>query len=234
MSIRFILATALLVAGASIPVAAHAEERLAVTDSAAYLMPASEEIEIARSAAPASISSEANVLVLQADGSYRTAVEGSNGWTCFLGRSWTGPAPVRDGKRVWSEGHFNPVVRAPQCFNAAATGSMLALHRLTTQLFFDGATTEQVDMAIGRALSSGQIQPPQPGAMSYMYSREQRIGPRQGPFRPHVMLYTPYVTQEAFGPRNQAMTVPMVSEGGTVFATTVLMSSHWSDGSPVE
>ena len=231
---RFASAAGLLLTAAAVSAPAQAQDSFRLSDSARYLLPETEEIAISRSAAPPAISQDASVLVLQSDGTYREAVSGKNGWTCFLGRSWTGPAPVNDGQRAWSEGHFNPEVRAPQCFNEAAAGSMLALHRLTTRLFFEGATTQEVDLAVGRAVSGGQIQPPAPGAMSYMYSKHQRIDPQGGPFRPHVMLYTPYVTQEAFGPRNATMTVPVVSEGGTVFATTVLMASHWSDGTPAE
>lgn len=232
MSKFIIFFGAVLAAGAALPLAAQA--KLGVEDASAYLLPVAEEVEMARSAAPASISAGANVLTLQADGSYRTEFSGSNGWTCFVGRSWTGPAPRQDGKRIWSEGQFDPEIRAPQCFNKSASGSILALHRLTTERFMRGASTAEVDLAIGTALASGDIQAPEHGAMSYMYSPMQRIGPRRGAFRPHLMLYMPYATQEDFGQRNDTMTVPMVSDGGSVFATTVVMSSHWSDGTPVE
>ena len=47
----------------------------------------SEEIALARSAAPASISSDAEVLVLGARG-YETAVKGKNGFVCLVERSW--------------------------------------------------------------------------------------------------------------------------------------------------
>ena len=95
-----------------------------------------------------------------------------------------------------------------------------------------GASTEEVDSEVGQALAGGKIQPPGMGAMSYMYSPRQVLTPGGGRFMPHVMLYTPYVTQDAFGPRDSSMTVPLVTEGGSVFATTVIVSSKWSDGSP--
>jgi hypothetical protein len=45
------------------------------------------EIALARSAAPASISNAADVLVLRRDG-YTTAVKGSNGFVCIVERAW--------------------------------------------------------------------------------------------------------------------------------------------------
>ena len=47
-----------------------------------------EEIALARSAAPPSISADAEVLVLGSRG-YETAVKGKNGFVCFVERSWT-------------------------------------------------------------------------------------------------------------------------------------------------
>jgi hypothetical protein len=54
-----------------------------------YLMPdESSEVALARSAAPKSISDEAEVLVFGRDG-YKTAVKGRNGFVCLVLRSWT-------------------------------------------------------------------------------------------------------------------------------------------------
>src|SRR5215472_18434020 len=53
-----------------------------------YLMPRDAEIEMARSAGPASISGNAEVLVLTKSG-YVIAAKGSNGWVCLVGRMWS-------------------------------------------------------------------------------------------------------------------------------------------------
>jgi hypothetical protein len=56
-----------------------------------YLMPnRNAEIALARSAAPESISRDADVLVLGGQG-YETAVKGKNGFVCIVQRSWTAP-----------------------------------------------------------------------------------------------------------------------------------------------
>src|SRR5215468_3788175 len=68
-----------------------------------------EEVAFARTAAPPSISDHAKVLVLGEKG-YHTAVEGDNGFVCFVERSWTAGF---DDAVFW-----DPKIRAPNCFNA--------------------------------------------------------------------------------------------------------------------
>jgi hypothetical protein len=54
-----------------------------------YLMDRDAEIALARSAAPDAISHDASVIVLTRHG-YETAVEGKNGWVCWVGRGCMG------------------------------------------------------------------------------------------------------------------------------------------------
>ena len=69
------------------------------------------EIALARSAAPASVSDKAEILVLGAHG-YETAVKGTNGFVCYVGRSWEND--------ISNAEFWNPKNRAPECVNAAA------------------------------------------------------------------------------------------------------------------
>ena len=74
-----------------------------------YLMPdQNAETAMARSAAPASISADAEVPVLGRHG-YETAVKGKNGFVCLVERSWMSPF---DFAQFW-----NPKMRGPICFN---------------------------------------------------------------------------------------------------------------------
>src|ERR1700722_8850561 len=73
------------------------------------------EIALARSAAPESLSRDAEVLVLGRHG-YETAVKGKNGFVCIVGRGWTSAADAD---------FWNPKVRGPMCANAAAARSYL-------------------------------------------------------------------------------------------------------------
>ena len=82
-----------------------------------YLMEDSNsEIALARSAAPESISRDAEIMVLGRHG-YETAIQGKNGFVCMVERSWTAPI---DDPDFW-----NPKGRAPMCLNAAAARSYL-------------------------------------------------------------------------------------------------------------
>jgi hypothetical protein len=71
-----------------------------------------DEIALARTAAPPSISADADVLVLGTHG-YETAVKGKNGFVCFIQRSW---AAGFDDPGFW-----NPKVSSPNCFNPASS-----------------------------------------------------------------------------------------------------------------
>jgi hypothetical protein len=53
-----------------------------------------EEIALARSAAPTSISANADVLILGRDG-YKTTIKGTNGFVCLVERSWATTALPR-------------------------------------------------------------------------------------------------------------------------------------------
>jgi len=70
-----------------------------------------DEVALARSAAPASISGDADVLTLGILG-YESAAKGKNGFVCMVWRSWTAGL---DDPEFW-----NPKLRAPICLNPAA------------------------------------------------------------------------------------------------------------------
>ncbi|MGB6461702.1 MAG: hypothetical protein WBG02_17205, partial [Candidatus Acidiferrum sp.] len=83
------------------------------------------EIAMARSAAPAAISGDADVLVLARHG-YETAIKGKNGFVCVVERSWMSPF---DFAQFW-----NPKMRGPICFNPPAARSILPLTIKRTEL----------------------------------------------------------------------------------------------------
>ena len=88
-----------------------------------YLMDRTAEITLARSAAPESISRDATVLVLGRQG-YETAVQGKNGFVCFVGRAW---GAAFDWDEFW-----NPKVKAADCLNPPS-GTLDAAHLLSTR-----------------------------------------------------------------------------------------------------
>jgi hypothetical protein len=90
-----------------------------------YLMERNAEIQLARSAAPNSISREATILILGRRG-YETAVEGQNGFVCMVERGWMG---MFDWPEFWS-----PKVRASDCLNPRAARSILPIVYLRARM----------------------------------------------------------------------------------------------------
>ena len=91
------------------------------------------EIALARSAAPESISRDAEVMVLGRHG-YETAVKGKNGFVCMVERSWTAGI---DNPDFW-----NPKLRGPLCLNAPAARSYLPLTIKKTELVLAGQSKD--------------------------------------------------------------------------------------------
>jgi hypothetical protein len=86
----------------------------------------SEEIALARSAAPPSISDDAGVMILGARG-FETAAKGTNGFVCLVERAWDKPF---DDPEFW-----NPKMRANM---APATGAMSYMMSKQQYLSDDG------------------------------------------------------------------------------------------------
>src|SRR5712692_10435179 len=93
------------------------------------------EIALARTAAPASISDEAEVMVLGREG-YTTAVKGSNGFLCIVERSW---GAATDDADFW-----NPKVRGVICFNAPAARTFLPTFLMKTKLVLAGKSKTEI------------------------------------------------------------------------------------------
>src|ERR1700733_15433085 len=127
-----LIALAFLVLGATSQARAQPQKAPypAMAPLGQYLMPDEKsEIALARSAAPASISDGAEVMVLGRAG-YKTAVKGTNGFLCIVERSW---GQSTDQTEFW-----NPTMRAPHCFNAQATRSFAPIYLMKTRLVLAG------------------------------------------------------------------------------------------------
>jgi hypothetical protein len=188
-----------------------------------YLMPdRNEEIKLARSAAPDSISRDAEVLVLGRQG-YETAVQGKNGFVCLVERSWT--AGIND-PNFW-----NPKLRGPICLNAPAVRSYLPRTIKKTELVIAGRSRTQMFDAIAAAIDKKELPAPEPGAMSYMLSKQGYLGDQAaGPWLPHLMFFTPKTDSMAWGadvPGSPIITFQNPEERLTVFLVPV---GRWSDG----
>ena len=183
-----------------------------------------EEIALARSAAPPSISSAARVMVLGSRG-YETAAEGTNGFVCFIQRSW---AATFDDPEFW-----NPKIRSPNCFNPQAARSELPQYLKRTEWVMAGATRQQLIEKTRAAYAAHTFTFPEAGAFSFMLSKNSYVNDATaGPWLPHVMLFLPHGQADNWGANKEGS--PIIGQEASDIESTVLFIPvrRWSDGTP--
>ncbi len=206
---------------------AAAPSDAAMAPLARYRMPASSEIALARSAAPAAISAHATILIFGAHG-YRIAAQGSNGFTCLVERAWMQPFTASD---FWSV-RF----RAPVCYNHAAAQSVLRYTIARTTWVLGGARKAALQRRVIAAIAAKRLPAVPAGAMAYMMSKGQYLGPSAKAWYPHVMLFAPRADGVDAGARWGAdlSGSPVVFDSAhptpEPWATFYLPVAHWSDG----
>jgi hypothetical protein len=199
-----------------------------------YLMDRTAEIALARSAAPESISRDAEVLVLGRHG-FEPAVKGKNGWVCMVGRGWG----MFDAPEFW-----NPKIRAASCVNPPAARSTIPLVSMQTKLLLAGHSKVETIAAIKAAFEKKELPALEPGGVSYMMSKSAYLTDNGNHNGPHLMFYAPTKDAAAWGanlPNSPVMGVnywyfskqsyPQLLSFPpiTVF---LIGADKWSDGTP--
>jgi hypothetical protein len=186
-----------------------------------YLMERNAEIALARSAAPESISKDAEVMVLGRKG-YETAVKGTNGFVCVVHRSWTSEA---SDPEFW-----NPTRRGPMCLNAQAARSYLPNTIMRTNLVLSGRSEAQMFEALKAAFEKKEFPALESGAMCYMMSPQAHLSDRDGRWHPHLMFFIPFTEAAASGANLPGS--PIFEDDDAPDRMTVLMVpvAKWSDG----
>jgi hypothetical protein len=183
----------------------------------------SDEIALARSAAPASISGDAEILILGSHG-YETAVKGKNGFVCIVERSW---ATNFDDAQFW-----NPKIRAPICFNAPSARSVLPPFLKRTEWVLAGLSKAQVRDQVKSAIAAGSFPVPEPSAMCYMLSKQGYLNDAGGHWHPHLMFFFPRTDDSAWG-ANLAGSPVLAAQADLEPVTLFLVPVRkWSDGTP--
>lgn len=182
----------------------------------------SDEVALARSAAPPSISHDAEILTLGVRG-YDVAASGKNGFACIVQRSWAND--FRDAE------FWNPKVRAPICFNPAAARSVLPEYLKRTQWVLSGASRTELLEREKSAIAAKEITVPETGAMCYMMSKHGYLGDNVGgPWHPHLMFFLPPTAAAQLGanqPGSPVITFPPDILPVSIFLVPV---AKWSDG----
>ena len=180
------------------------------------------EIALARSAAPESISQDAEVMVFGRHG-YETAVKGKNGFVCVVQRSWMAGI---DDPDFW-----NSKLRSPICLNPPATRSFLPLIIKRTDLILAGRSKTQMFENMQAAVDKKELPTPESGAMCYMMSKQGYLSDRDGRWHPHLMFFVPLTQPAAWGAGLPGSPVVAAftdtQERLTVFLVPV---AKWSDG----
>ncbi len=200
-----------------------------------YLMERNAEIALARSAAPASISSDATVMVLGRQG-YETAVEGKNGFVCMVERGWMNSF---DSPEFWS-----PKARGAECFNPPAARTVVPFTYFRTKLILAGKSKDEIKESIKIAIEKKELPVLEAGAMCYMMSKGSYLNDGGGHNMAHLMFYTPLMNGAAWGanPIDDSNHVSFKFPNSPVFLTPqflgkpelmdlfVIPTGVWSDG----
>ena len=219
MALRGAFAALLLCAPAA---SAATTAKMAPVDR--YMMARDAEIALAKSAAPPSISDKATVLVLTPRG-YETAVEGSNGFVCLVERAWLAEFvnPI----------FWNPAVRGPDCLNPAAARSVLPHDVERAKWVLAGLSIPQMIERTKAELAAKAYAMPEPGAMSFMLSKEQKLGSQGTHWHPHLMFFVATANDADMGAGLPGSPVlhpyPAAPDA---YGTFLVPVGTWSDGTP--
>ncbi|MBV8148026.1 MAG: hypothetical protein JO092_02910 [Candidatus Eremiobacteraeota bacterium] len=194
-----------------------------------YLKSPNAEIALARTAAPASISNDATVMILTAHG-YTVAVKGRNGFTCLVDRAWM---------HLNIPTSWNLKIQNPVCYNAAASRTVLLYTLKRTILVLNGATEAQIEKTVSDAIAAKTLPPAAPDSIAYMMSKEQYIDDTAKSWYPHLMFFMPQADGDKVGEtwgadrsRSPVVYDPHFSRFHDPWAQFFIPVSHWSDGSP--
>lgn len=186
-----------------------------------YTMERTAEITLARSAAPESISKDAEVLALGPHG-YETAVKGKNGFVCMVWRSW---AAGIDDPDFW-----NPKVRSPVCFNPPAARSQIPIILKQADVILASRSKAQMSEAVKAAFDRKELSPPESGSMCYMMSKQQYLNDRDVHWHPHLMFFVPLADPAAWGANLPGSPVFGVNEPPGHLTLFLIPVGRWSDG----
>ncbi|HVF39781.1 MAG TPA: hypothetical protein VM939_07765 [Gemmatimonadaceae bacterium] len=181
------------------------------------LLTVAEEIALARTAAPASISGKSRVMVLT-DAGYRVADLGTSAVTCVVNRSWN--------KSV-----------EPHCYDAEAAATVMPMELRRNYLRHLGKSEAEIDTDLAAGLKSGKYRLPKRPAMTYMMSSAQVLyddtGKYVGNWRPHLMLYYPNLTNDMLAlPDKPELRVGMVAGSGGAESSLIIIMPTFADAPP--
>jgi hypothetical protein len=149
-------------------------------------VPRERQIALAMSAAAPEVSSHATVYILGPKG-YENAREGTNGFSCFVGRHFVTPTETSV---------------EPGCFDAEGSRTILMVHLREEELRANGKSEAEIKADVARGHKEGRFKDPGKPGLLYMMSSENRLPSGNGTtasFPPHMMFYAPNMTTKDIG-----------------------------------
>ena len=148
------------------------------------VLPLECEMDLALSAAPEHLRSDAAVYALKKDG-YVKVREGNNPFTCIVNRN-------------------HPKVLLPTCFDKEGTATIIPkILYFGQRMMVDNIPAEKIWAEIREGYASNTFLSPARSGVAYMLSRYNRpvdlSTGKHGWFPPHVMFYAPNLTNEQIG-----------------------------------
>ena len=173
-----------------------------------------DEIRYAKSAAPAEISKDAKVWVLE-NGHYVVAEQGTSGIACVVARN-------------------SPTSFEPQCGDGEADATVLAIYRFRTEQRIAGKTRDEIKAEVDSGMASGRFRSPRRPALVYMNSSSQVLTDSKGTvrsrFMPHLMIYYPFMKKSSMGiVASKSMDVPGVVQEDTPMSALIVVTRDWVD-----
>jgi hypothetical protein len=142
------------------------------------------EIEMALSAAPENLRTDAAVYTLGLNG-YQKYRDSKNGFHCLVERE--------------GEGTLGPI-----CYDTEGSQTLMLAAFETAQLALSGKSQEEIDEQINADYKSGKLVAPRKSGIVYMLSTQfqdhnHATGEVKTVFPPHVMFYAPYMMNSDIG-----------------------------------
>lgn len=157
-----------------------------------FFLPQPQEIELALSAGPGHLRSEATVYVFGKKG-YEKIRSGKNGFTCLVNR---------DGNQAGDND------LKPTCWDAEGSATIVPVMLRVGQLLAEGRTAADITRDIDAGFSEGRFISPRKTGIAYMLRGDVQYNPKTQEiktlFPPHYMIYAPGVTNADIGMNTDA------------------------------
>jgi hypothetical protein len=201
---------------------AHAEAK-SYPPVSAYQMPKDKEIALARTAAPENISGPATIKLLTPEG-FKVEQTGSNGFTCMVMRGFSAPTYTPE---MFVDLVYDPAVLAPICFSERAAKEVMPYYELRTVLGLQGQSPTNIRKGIEAAYSNGELPKRTAVSFGYMWSAQQNLASGIGHWHPHLMIFSPGLSNDMVGSNAFGSPLPQVTDdAGTPFSVIVVPVDH--------